>query len=709
MHDELDAQRALEWDGLVDEMTLPSPFLRSWWLAHVAEGRPCFVMVIDGSGALAGGLALQRSTRLGVEWLQFLGTGPLEPDHLDLLARREGRSEVARLLVGWLRRRGNRVVDLQGIVDDSLLVDTTPGWRTEELEVAPFATLPTDVAPYMASRPAKMRNTVRRTEKRLTREGVRFDVVDRASRDELDAALGALERLHDGRWGEASGFLSRWGPFVAAVRAGVDAGEVRLHRLVASDGTVIAVEVEFVVAGRMSFYQAGRLTDREWRGAGSVLRFEVIASAISESMREFDLLRGGEPYKTEWSTGNRPLRRLREGVGPLGVAIVAAARANRRVALAREARRRSSTRDEAVTTVLFYTDATQIGGAESVAKNLLRELDERFAVTVVGTTAAVVADVAGVRPSATTIVLDPIRNRRDVTAMSAHRRCFAELRPDIFHFNLSDGSSCQYAMLAAQLVRGSRIVVTENSPMGVRSELSRRIKRRSSRRFDAHVAVGNAAAAMIERDIGLRPGSLRVIPNGVPVIEHHTPPRVDQSPTVGVVSRFDPVKGIDVAVRAVSMLEGVRLVIIGDGAQRAEIEALIAELGLGSRVELMGWVDDVRHLLGNFDVFLLPSRLEGMPMSVIEAMHAGVAVVATDVGSVREVIDDGVSGLVVPPEDPAALAAAVRRLLDDEPLRRQFAEQGRHVGLERFTSARNVAAYEQLYDEVLTAPRRRNR
>ena len=112
------------------------------------------------------------------------------------------------------------------------------------------------------------------------------------------------------------------------MRAGVAADEVRFHQLVTSAGEVVAIEVEFAVANRMSFYQAGRLTDREWRGAGSVLRFDVISSAIDEGMVEYDLLRGGENYKVEWANGERALDRVRTGVGPRGIAMVAAARLN---------------------------------------------------------------------------------------------------------------------------------------------------------------------------------------------------------------------------------------------------------------------------------------------------------------------------------------------------------------------------------------------
>ena len=725
-------ERAAAWDDLVDRMAVPTPFLRSWWLANVADGEPQFVLVLDAGGALRGGLALQRRQRGGIEWLQFCGSGPLEPDHLDLVADHGSAPEVARLLGEWLGRPGSRVIDLSGLVRGARIASAVPGWGTQvDLEVAPFAVLSSTIEQYMATRPARMRNTVTRTAKRLTKAGVTFEVV---GVDGVDGALESLHRLHDGRWGEQSEFLDRWDTFAAAMRSGAAAGEVRFHQLVTTAGEVVAIEVEFVVAKRMSFYQAGRLTGREWRGAGSVLRFDVISSAIDEGMVEYDLLRGGENYKVEWANGERRLQRVRKGVGPLGIAVVAVARANqvlqtRRLEVGRSiaalrARRRGADDEGAIElqpilgssavataepvehTVVFYTDAQQLGGAESVAKNLLRELDPNFIVTIVGTDRAVVDEIASVRPSAAIRLLPHIGDKRDVRAMMAHRQEFARLAPDLFHFNLSDGSSCQYALLLATTIRGSRIVVTENSPMGVRSGLSRRIKRHSIARVAAHVAVGNAAASMIEDDIGLPRGSMRVIPNAVPVIDLEPPPRRDAVLTVGAVSRFDPVKGLDVLLRAMALVDVGRLVIVGEGAERGALELLAAELGLEDRIELTGWVDDSRHLLPNFDIFVLPSRLEGMPMSLIEAMHAGVATVATDVGSVREVITHGVSGLVVAPDDPAALAGALTRLLADPVERTALALAGQRIALERFTSDTNVAAYEALYREVLAGPPR---
>ncbi len=327
-------------------------------------------------------------------------------------------------------------------------------------------------------------------------------------------------------------------------------------------------------------------------------------------------------------------------------------------------------------------------------------------MTIVGTTPDVVAELATARPASSTLVLPAIHDRSDVGAIVAHRRAIAALRPDIFHANLGDGSSCQYALLAALSVRGVAVVASEHSPMGVRSELSRRIKSRSARRFDAHTAVGRAAARAVEMDVSLPEGSVTVIPNGVPPLDLDPPPRDIADPLVGVIARFDPVKGVDVAIEAVARLGGVHLDIAGDGRERPAIESLIDRLGVADRVRLLGYRADARHLLATFDVFVLASRLEGMSMSIIEAMLAGTPLVATDVGSIREVIEHEVTGLIVPPEDPEALAQAIRRLLDDPAWARDLADAARSVALDRFTAAANVASFESLYDRVLAARRK---
>jgi CelD/BcsL family acetyltransferase involved in cellulose biosynthesis len=326
---------AEEWDALVDQLPLPSPFLRSWWLDHVAVGEPVVVLVTDGR-RLLGGAAFQRTRRYGCEWIELLGDGPLEPDHLDLVAAVPQLDTVSAAIATWLGRSGDRVVDLVGLADESWLAAALPR-RTHVVDhaVAPYAALPSDAAEYLAARSGQLRSTISRSRKRLAKAGIAPRV--RAASD-VASALDDLRRLHDARWGDRSGFLESWPGFAAAMAAGAARGEVRVADLADDAGSAVAVELELCVAGRWSFYQAGRLEERDLRGSGSVLKAAVVDDAIAAGVTELDLLRGDEPYKADWASATRRLLRARVGYGPRGRAVVAAAVANDRVQQARHAR-----------------------------------------------------------------------------------------------------------------------------------------------------------------------------------------------------------------------------------------------------------------------------------------------------------------------------------------------------------------------------------
>lgn len=357
--------------------------------------------------------------------------------------------------------------------------------------------------------------------------------------------------------------------------------------------------------------------------------------------------------------------------------------------------------------LVVYSDARARGGAEMTLAKLLAELPPEVRVSILGVDGAVVNWLADHREGTARHLIEPIVNRSDIAGMRAHRRAFAQLRPDIVQFNLTLMSSCQWAMAAALSVPGLRAIAVENSPMGTWSPTSTRLKRWTSRRLSAHVAVGERTARIVEGIAGLPTGSVHHLYHGVGVIEHAPPERSHEGPLIGTIARFDPVKGLDVLVRAVPLLDpSVRIVIIGDGPQRAELLGLIDELGVADRIELrdVPWTERARDHLAGFDVFVLPSRLEGFPVTIMEAMLAGVAVVATDVGSVRESVVDGVNGRVVAPEDPAALAAAITDVLGDEDRRRAMGLAGRERAEARFTLEATVAAYESLYERVLSGP-----
>lgn len=350
-----------------------------------------------------------------------------------------------------------------------------------------------------------------------------------------------------------------------------------------------------------------------------------------------------------------------------------------------------------------YSDAVVQGGAEVNLSRVLAALPDRVRVTVVGVDPGVVAWLRSHRPGSAGMVLPAITSRTDLVGMLRHRAMFVRLRADVVQFNLSTASSCQWAILAASTVPGIARVVVENSPMGVWSPTSGRLKRLTARRLAAHVAVGERTARLIEQSSGLPGGSIETLYHGVPGVGRE-PVERGPEPTLLTVARHDPVKGLDVLLEAFAEVPApTRLVLVGDGPCSDELRQQCHDLGLDDRVEFVSlpWEDRAADRMWAYDALVLPSRLEGFPVTIAEAMLAGLPVIATDVGSVREAVVPGETGWVVAPEDPAALAAAIRDLLDDPERARAMGERARHIGEGQFRIEATVAAYLSLYRRIL--------
>jgi glycosyltransferase involved in cell wall biosynthesis len=349
-----------------------------------------------------------------------------------------------------------------------------------------------------------------------------------------------------------------------------------------------------------------------------------------------------------------------------------------------------------------YTDASSFGGAEQALATVLAGIGPDIRVTVVGSSASVVDEVARRRPDARRVVVPAVETKRDVLPILHHFRVLRRLRPDVCHVNLRIPYACQYGLLAALLTQGVRVVAVEHLPLHSDSRLSRWFKRRTSARLAAHIAVGERAAREVEGDAGLPPRSISVIRNGVPAPQAGQPDtRFASGPVIGAIGRLEAQKGFDVLVDALPQLPGVTAVVVGEGRERAALQARAIANGVDSRFILAGWKPDAASLLQGFDCLVLPSRFEGLPLVVLEAFGAGVPVVATDVGSVSEAVTPE-TGLLIPPDDPVALAAAVRRVLDDEELRLQLIQGGLAAWRDEFNATVMAHAYDALYREVAT-------
>lgn len=348
-----------------------------------------------------------------------------------------------------------------------------------------------------------------------------------------------------------------------------------------------------------------------------------------------------------------------------------------------------------------------VGGAETSLRHLLVGLDRRFDVTLMGEHAAVVEDLGRSRPGTRVVPVRAVSSKLDVLGLARLTRAIRRERADVLHANLTWPLSCRWPLVAAALARQRNVVAVEQLPLRL-EPAQRRTKRLLERFVDVHVAVGDEAAREIERDAGLAASSVETIYNGVPDVDSPPRPRPFEGFTVGSLGRFHPQKGYDVLLEAIArMRSAAAVVLVGDGDERPALERLRDRLQLSERVLMTGWQDDPRAWLGALDVFVLPSRAEGFPLSITEAMLARRPVVAAEVGSVAEAVVHGETGLLVPPDDPAALARALDSLADSPARRDSMGDAGRARALERFTSARMTAEFEAVYDRLLDGGARR--
>jgi glycosyltransferase involved in cell wall biosynthesis len=349
----------------------------------------------------------------------------------------------------------------------------------------------------------------------------------------------------------------------------------------------------------------------------------------------------------------------------------------------------------------LYSDAMTVGGAEIAAGHLFAELDGAIEAVVVGVEPAVVTEIASWRPGTRQRIVRRVRNKADLRGIAAHARAMRAVNPDVLQVNLFSPWAAQYGILAGVLAR-TRVVAVEHSvAVPTSSSLQRRFRRALCSQLAAHVAVGDSTARLTEELIGLPRGSVETIHNGVPDTPLQAAPAVAPGPLVGALGRFSREKGFDILIRAVALLPRVTCVLVGDGPERPNLERLADDLGIRRRVLMTGWVSRARSYLPSFDLVAFPSRFEGLPLAVVEGMLAKRAVIASDVGSVGEAVVDGVTGLLVPPEDPDALAAAIARLIDDSKLRSRMGIRGRERALAHFSSQTMARSYEALYQRLL--------
>jgi starch synthase (maltosyl-transferring) len=231
------------------------------------------------------------------------------------------------------------------------------------------------------------------------------------------------------------------------------------------------------------------------------------------------------------------------------------------------------------------------------------------------------------------------------------------------------------------------------------------------------IAVSDGIASELINRYGIDPAKVVVIPNGIEP-DRLQPTRtraavreelgIDASvPLVLQIGRLTPQKGYDLLIAAMPAVRErhpeVRLLCVGDGPDLELLEALAASHHMENRIYFAGHREDVPDLLAAADLIVLASRSEGMPYSLLEAMGMGMAVVATRIGGIAEVVEDETTGVLVPAESPPALASAIIDLLGDEPRRARLGSAARSVVMQRFTAAATAESVVELYQRCVDA------
>jgi glycosyltransferase involved in cell wall biosynthesis len=275
-------------------------------------------------------------------------------------------------------------------------------------------------------------------------------------------------------------------------------------------------------------------------------------------------------------------------------------------------------------------------------------------------------------------------------------------RPDIV--NAHNPGALTYALLA-KFRRNAHVIMTRHGQEAI-NPLPSGIKLRFT---DSVIAVSEAAGQAMKRRRPETAGHIDVIRNGVHL---DRPARSREAVRaelglgdglVGViVARIDRLKGHRILLDALKLLKdrgtAITVLIVGDGPERAAMEENARQHGLDRDwVRFLGFRDDIADLLAASDLFLLPSLTEGMPLSVLEAMAQRLPVVATSVGGIPELMQDGVHGLLIPTENPAALAEAIGKLADDPAKRAAMGESGYNRVKDDFSFAEMARRYEDLY------------
>jgi len=351
----------------------------------------------------------------------------------------------------------------------------------------------------------------------------------------------------------------------------------------------------------------------------------------------------------------------------------------------------------------------ECGGAERIVVNLVNRLKERFDFSVC--VLDKLGDLEGELGSK--IRVDCMERIEGIDFFLPFKmaRLIKEISPDVIHVH--NPTCLFYTAMAVKLAGRGKIVFTQH---GLAKKSWKMVKalRFLSRFITKAVAVSDDIAGYLEDSYGVNKERIKIIINGIDENVYKS----DQSRSqdikekfnlngeyvIGHVARLSPEKDQATLLKAFckvnSEMERVKLVIVGDGPLKDSLRSKVKSLKLEDKVLFLGSRNDVQELMNMFDLFVLSSIREGTSLTLLEAMAAGLPIVATKVGGNADVVIDKKTGLLVPPKEPDKLAEAVINLLKDNGLRKKMGKEGRKMVEEKFCLDRMAKEYEKIYRDL---------
>lgn len=364
-------------------------------------------------------------------------------------------------------------------------------------------------------------------------------------------------------------------------------------------------------------------------------------------------------------------------------------------------------------TVVHFVDSNSFGGCERIILTLLSGLNRaEWRPVLFHNGRDRRLPEAAQQLQVPTVALPPINRTSLWSALPEFITALRKVGTAIFHAHLNWPLACRHELLAARLARVPANVATSHlymGPLGGASHLKRKLQVRT---VDRYMAVSAGIGTDLISDFGTPAAKVTVIPNGIIIPSQLTPPdpalraswqASGNRRVILSLATLDARKGLDCLLAAACKVPDAVFVLAGDGPMRQGLVQQAAESGIADRVIFLGHRTDVPRLLASCDLFVLPSLQEGLPLSVLEAMAAAVPVIASRIPGTEDIVEHGISGILVPPSEPEALAVAITEALADEGRRAQLGTAGYQRVRANFSADSMVLKVSDVYRQVLTS------